>query len=382
MKTLKDRIDTALCKMDSIVQSRLFLLLCVAIFSAIGGLYGYGLISTVRPTAEECLQTGSIYMNDIKNGGVVFSGSLDRLLNTLAYCIFGLSYKTVYIFHTFRYLFILVPLCMALFLLKKEGELGIYSFPIYFLFVVEFKRISENSEFGFFEGKNDIMASEPFVYHFKPLAWALFCIFILEVINSCNKKKQKNIMYVVLGICIILAMKTSDLIYYALFLFPLIAVIFRQLINNRIVQKITIAVSIVVCLFFTVTKFYISSPVCQAIWTNDIGNRYGAVYGITSFAPSNHFSNNIDNVIRFLLDYFNIDRSFSSFLSMWSFVSLIRLVLLIIGIILVFDIVKNTITDSIGNTGYDIIDQVCALGITILMICKLISWYNIQLDDY
>lgn len=362
-------------KLNLILENRIFVALCIAVTTAFGMFYYYGVLHSFMPCSEDYFKLFARYANDISGNTQKFYHGIDMFLtNEAAYRIAGFSTKALRLAGTFRYGIILLLTLIVAIAFTKKNRLAFL--PVVILFLVELRGANQGSDYGFFESEyNDILSSFPPYYHFTPLIGMLMCLVLIGLIQENKDRKTAKYVYSALLVLMILyQIKVRDTIFFVIFLVPLFIYGFLYFIREQKYRNIIWIIVTAGLFILLLTKFNIIKGTHDLLWPSGTEYVYSSgIYGNTSWVSLESISKLFDSYFMLLANLFNINRVGTTIASGWIIVLFVRVVLLIAVFVIIFNVIKDHLK---GVTGVSPIDVICAYGFVILSLLKVFTMFS------
>ncbi len=367
MHMIKDRLFH-LCR------NKVFVFMICAICLLLGSVYYFGIHLGFVPQGEETSLMWRWNLIVHGNGKYQHINVVSDLIAYISAQIGGCSFFSTRLYSTLMYtvvLFFTMHLCLKP---KRGGEVSLWLLPLYALFMIFVHIVGTGSEFGKIFTDTDLVYLLPYDYHLMPLIFALCSIFMIGcMLRSTNPKSRKR-YFIVNLIIAVYGMLFSDLIYYIIFVGPVLFTLFLRGLRDKKKKKYCFMV-LAAGLFLLFITRVLPLDLCESFWTQEKADHYGEIYGATNWLNIDNFFAHIENYLKVILQLFNAEFSDAPVLSFYSVVYFVRVVFIVIGHILVFRILKSSMIGNIRDTSYDYIDEVLAWGY-FLLFCSFIFTYN------
>lgn len=357
-----------------------FAILC-GLTLLIGAFYFYHIHTAFVPNGEDLYQVWLMYNEKLlgskwHSGNIIFQIVLD-----ICYAIGGLSYKTIQLEFTVFCTIIMLLTMLLIFVESRKSEEEKSSYinygilPLFSMFMILLQPIKEGSNFGMIWGDDvDMIYMFPFDYHAMSQIFALISLCLLVFIyRFWDNKKLRTSGLIISALIFIYSVGHTDLIYYVVFVAPFAIVLLLHGLRQDKLQKIILIVLGVFFMGLFATKF-LSGEITDSIWSVERTHVYGGVYGAANFAELLEIG--ISNVINYIFtigDIFNINIWARPVISVWSVLFFIKIAFVVAGYILIFKIIKYSLTGSINEKGYDMTDEIIAWGFLILSLVYIMT---------
>ena len=188
----------------------------------------------------------------------------------------------------------------------------------------------------------------------------MICIFM-----KIKSIKVKIPFAIVLVLTIAYASLRTDMIYYVVFLGPLVIALFLRGLRDGKWKKTCVLIVFIGFILFFVSRL-LPISIAERLWDDTRADVYGSVYGATNFVNMYYLETTIFNYLDVVLQIFNINLQLHPMLSFWVIVYIVKLAMLIIGYVLIFKIIRSSINGTTDKNGYDLIDEIAAWGYVML----------------
>lgn len=371
--------EDILKKMQRVSEGWWFAAICVIILSIVGATYYFGIVKMVVPSSEDCMQIYHHWLGITSGNRTAFHEDIiGTISDTIAYSVLGCTYNAVRLNWTIKYGFLLFIVGIISTLFAKNKKTNILLCPIFILFLIEQHLFEENSRYAWsYSSDVDMLTFYPSNYHLGPIIAGFICIALVYLIKEELNNKNKIILSVITIIISIYYFLYGDLIFYVVFLIPYtIYLIICWWHNDRSRYRLLYG-TILLGIGLISTKFAIGTKLHDFLWTSNSSSR--RVYGEVSWTIFENLSQWIDNATYMVLCMFNIDRAYSTVISVWSLLLIIRLILLLMVFYLVIVVVVTGLKDI---NRFDVIDYICSYSIVIFIFAKIFTQFCWGLDRY
>lgn len=356
-----------------------FAMVCIIVLSIIGAIYYFGIVNMVVPSSEDCMQTYSHWLGIVSGNKTSFHEDIiGTITDTIAYSIFGCSYNTVRLNWTIKYTLLLFIVGIISILFTKNNRTNIFLYPIYILFLIEQHLFEDNSRYAWsYSCDVDMLTFYPSNYHLGPMIAGFICIALVYLIRKEVNKKNRIILSIITTSISLYYFLYGDLIFYVVFLIPyVIYLVIYWWQGNRSRYNLLYG-TIILGFVLVITKFAIGTRLHNFLWTSDAASR--RIYGEVSWTIFEDLSQWFDNAIYMILCMFNIDRAYSTVISVWSLLLIIRLILLLMVVYLVIVVIATGLKDV---KKFDVVDLICSFSIVIFIFTKIFTQFCWGLDRY
>ncbi|MDE6845837.1 MAG: hypothetical protein K2J99_08740 [Lachnospiraceae bacterium] len=356
---LKEKENRLRAAADKIINRKLFVFAVSAVFVLLASFYYYGLLCEYPPNGEEIQTIASAYSHLYLGTDFVVHDILYSLCAFFAACVGGMSYFAVRLCFTILYA---ILLCGTIFLsmgCKKGQGVKLYLLPLIALLSVALYPIADNATLFWDSGAEDLVYLWPYVYHYPARIYALICLIIASLATGCEKRNKKILYSVILIVVCLYAIKATDLIYYIAFLCPAAIVLVLHLMRDDKWRKYVVYVFVGFMIALLLSRFAPISFVRQ-LWTKEAAHVYGTVYGGTNWISIDLLGEHLLSYVELIMMNFNIQMSGAPVISLHTVVYICKILILIAGYVLMFHIVKCSITGKCREYHYDCIDEIVA----------------------
>ncbi len=355
-------------------------IICVVCLTVViaGGVYYYGILLGVMPNGEELIGIQNCYLQ-MERGGRYSSGNvLSSVTTVLSVMIGGLSFFSARLQVALLYTIVLgLTLYLAIRRSGKRSSLAML--PLWAFFMIFVHTIRYSSDFGKMYDRTDLIYWMPYSGHITALIFSLACIVFLQCYLD-TKTRKARMVWGGLGFVIgVYALIKSDLIFYVVFVVPvLITLFFRGLYNDKLRKYVIWAVSAGIVIILA-TRI-MPGEFCEALWSRQRASSYGVVYGATNWMDLDHILVHLGNYVKMILQLFNIDISDKPIISLYSVLFVVRITLVLIGYIIVARVIVSSIKGKIKDKGYTIVDEVLAWAFVLLSCAFVFTKYALYRD--
>lgn len=366
-------------RIGSKYQKLIMWAVCIAAVIA-GGIYYYGILHAFAPNAEELWTTQTWYLilrqgHQYRHANVIWDG-----LSCLSVLIGGMSYFSIRLTITLCYVIIL-GLSLYLSIRRNVGrELRWYLLPLWAFFMILIHTVQGDSAFARMYEDSDLIRWYPYSCHTMPLIFCLICLILLQCYMTAAARKRKMIFGCAGIIAVIYACLFTDLIYYIIFVFPVLIVLALRGLYNDKTRKYMMPLLALVVGIMLLTRI-LPEEIVEKIWgTETIGTSYGAIYGGSDWLNLDNLVLHITNYIKTIMLLFNIDLSDRPLISLYSVLFVVRIAFVVIGYVIVAKIIACSVKGKAGQSGYSMIDEVLAWAFAVLS-CAFIFTRNALYRD-
>ncbi|MBD5531541.1 MAG: hypothetical protein HDQ98_04955 [Lachnospiraceae bacterium] len=367
--------------MKSIFDRHQKLLFCVAcvVTVIVGGIYYFYIQHSFVPNAEDLATTQQWYLvlkhvQSYRHSNIVFD-----VISCLSVLIGGMSYFSIRLEFTLFYVMVL-GLGLYLSASGKKGRKPWFLLPLWAFFMILIHTVQADSNFTTVYDDTDLIRMFPYNYHIIPLIFALISLAVLQCWLNTNEGKKKNIIIGIEVIVVIYASLFTDLIYYIIFLLPMLIVLaLRGLYNDKarkyMMPLLALGVGLMLLTRILPVSFF------QKLWDNTtLGTSYGAIYGGTDWLNLDNLILHITNYIKAIMLLFNIDLSSRPLISFYSVLFVVRIAFVVIGYVIVAKVIACSVKGKAKQNGFHTIDEILAWGFVILS-CSFIFTRNALYRD-
>lgn len=351
---------------------RLFTIIACVIFLVLAGIYFYLLQCNYPPEPESVMTISSIYSHLTLGTPYKIREYLYSLCSLLAVKIGGMTYFSAKFCYTILYIALLSCTMYLSLRSKTDRRIKLYLLPMIGLFSVCLFPVADNVDYFQFPQGVDLMYGWPFIYHYPARIYSVLCPLILMRMINCKERKRKTAYSVLFGLTCLYAMKTTDLIFYIMFMAPLFIVTFLWALHRAEYRKY--AVYALNCgmgiLFLSRVMPYAAKG---NLWAKSRADVYGNIYGGTNWISIDSLGTNVINFLKLNILNFNIQLFEAPVISLHTFVLVFKTLILIAGYIMMFHIVKCSLTGKGEKYHYDGIDEILAWAYILLMILYLFT---------
>lgn len=352
-------------KVDKLLNSRIFAFAVCAVFVVLSALYHYGLQCEFPPQSENIVTITSMYSHLTLGTKFPVNEVVYRICAFLATKIGGMTYFATRLFFTFMYA---ILLCFIVFLClrsKTGHRANLYRLPLVALFSVILYPVAYKPEWFQYIQNPDLVYEWPFLYHYPSRIYTLVCLMLLIFLLQCHGKTKKIIYGVMLTVVCLYAVKTTDLIFYIMFLAPAgIVLLLYALRNDKLRKYAVYCVSIGMSLLLL--SRVLPAGIGAGLWTKEQASAYGVVYGGTNWVSIDTIGNHLLNYIELNCMLFNIDLPESPVISLYTVVYVLKIIILGMGYLIMFHIIKCSFVGKNETFHYDFVDQIVAWGYLLL----------------
>ena len=352
-------------KIRKILEKRIVTFIICVIFIVLAALYYYGQQCGYPPEPEWLLGISRMYSHLSLGVKYYITELLDSTCALLATKIGGMSYYSARLYSTFLYVILLSASMLLALRDKSNGRMKLYLLPLFALFAVFLFPVSDNVELFQWPKGVELMYMWPFTYHYMPRIYALFCFIIFLFLVQCRERKKQIVFSTLLAAVCLYAMKMTDLIFYTMFLAPLFIVVFLHAIQKAETRKYAVYL-----MSGGMGILFLSRILPYAfkgrVWAKDRVDIYGEIYGGTNWISPEYLVTLLLNYIKLNTVNFNIQLPGKPVISLYSVVFMFKIAILIAGYIIVFHIIKCSLTKKSMSYRYDCLDEVLAWSYLIL----------------
>lgn len=359
-------------------QKLLFCVVCAATV-VMGGIYYFYILRSFIPNAEDLVTTQRWYlvlkhMQSYRHSNIIFD-----VVSCLSVLIGGMSFFSIRLEFTLFYVMVL-GLSLYLSASGKKGRKPWFLLPLWAFFMILIHTIQIDSNFTTVYDDTDLIRMFPYNYHIIPLIFALISLAVLQCGLSTNERKKKSIAIGIEVIVVIYAILFTDLIYYIIFLLPMLIVLaFRGLYNNKarkyMMPLMALGVGLMLLTRILPGNFF------SKMWDNTtVGTSYGAIYGGSDWLDLDHLIVHITNYIKVIMLLFNIDLSNRPIISFYSVLFVVRIAFVVIGYVIVAKIIACSVKGKAKQNGFSMIDEILAWAFVMLS-CSFIFTRNALYRD-
>ncbi len=355
------------------------LLFCVACAAAViaGGIYYFYIQHSFVPNAEDLATTQQWYlvlkhMQNYNHSNVIFD-----VVSCLSVLIGGMSFFSIRLEFT---LFYVMVLGLGLYLSASCKKEPWYLLPLWAFFMIFIHTVQAGSNFTTVYDDTDLIRMFPYNYHIIPLIFALISLVVLQCWLNTNEGKKKNIIVGIEVIVVIYASLFTDLIYYIIFVLPMLIVLaLRGLYNNKtrkyMMPLLALGVGLMLLTRILPGNFF------SKLWDNTtLGTSYGTIYGGTDWLDLDNIFLHITNYIKTIMLIFNIDLSDRPLISFYSVLFVVRIALVVTGYVIVAKIIASSVRGKVEQNGFRMVDEILAWGFVMLS-CSFIFTRNALYRD-
>lgn len=356
----------------------LFSVICVIVVIA-GGAYHFGILCSFAPNAEDLATTQRWYL--ILECGKAYQhyNIIYDMVSCLSVLIGGMSYFSIRLEFT---LFYMMVLGLSLFLImsgKKRGKCWPLV-PLWAFFMILIHTVQSGSTFLRLLDEDDLIMFFPYDYHIVPLIFSLVSVILLQCYMDANKRKRK----IIIGCVGILvggyALLFTDLVYYIIFVCPLLIVLvlkgfYSEKTRKYMMPLLALGVGVIMLTRILPGDFF------GKLWSMEtLGTSYGDIYGATDWLNLDNLLLHLTNYIKTVMILFNIELSDRPIISFFSILFVVRIVFVVIGYGIVARIVVGSVRGRSEQNGYTITDEILAWAF-VLLSCAYIFTRNALYRD-
>lgn len=352
-------------KLKKILGNKMFSFVACVLFLTLSALYFYGLQCGYPPEPESIMSVSSLFSHLTRGTEYHITEFLYSACALLAVEIGGMSYFSTRLFYTLLYM-ILLSGVMFLCLKPKDGHNAkLYLLPLIGLLSVLLFPVADNAEIFQWPAGVELIYVWPYVYHCIPQIYTVLCLVVLLILIQCREKKRQIVYSIVLAVICLYAMKTADLIFYVMFLAPLFIVAFLHTFYKADTRKYAIYLMSggMVILFLSKILRYAAKG---SLWTKERMHVYGRVHGGTNWVSIDSLGITILGYIKIVAANFNIQLPGAPVLSLHTIVAVFKIAIVIIGYLIIFHIIKCSLSGRGKSYQYDYIDEITAWSYLIL----------------
>lgn len=356
----------------------LFIPMCILIIIA-GGVYYFGILCAFAPNAEDLMTTQNWYLILHRGKSYHHINMIFDMVSCLSVLIGGMSYFSVRLECTIFYM-ILLGLSLYLSVFGKREKWHWFLLPLWTFFMVFIHTVQDETVFSRLYMDSDLFLYFPYNYHIVPLIFALLSMFLLQCYITAGGRKKK-IGFGGIGIIVGgYALLHTDLIYYVIFVVPLLIVLALRGLYHDKTRKYMMPLLAIGAGVMLLTRI-IPIEIFEKVWEKEtIGGSYGTIYGGTDFLILDNLILHVTNYIKVVMTLFNIELSNRPIISLYSVLFVVRLGFVVIGYVIVARIIAGSVRGKAGQNGYTMIDEILAWGFVMLS-CAFVFTRNGLLKD-
>lgn len=367
---MKKNIDWFRAMIQRIMCNKLTVFVMGAIFVVLASFYHYSLLCEFPPNGEEIQTILSMFSHLNLGTGWIHREFLFDFLAFLATEIGGISYFATRLFFTFFYV-ILIGGTTFLCVKSKEGqESRLYFLPLIGLMAVALFPLADNPDVFSYTGSKGMLYLWSFNYHYPARIYSIICLILIGFSIQCSERKKRVVYSVILIMVCIYAMKTTDLVFYIMFMAPAIIVFMLHILQGDKSKKYGIYMILggmgvlFLCRFLPV-------DFVRAWWTKESADVYGAIYGATNWSTVKSIGERLLSYVELICLSFNIQLPGAPVISFYTVVYVLKIVILTLGYFIMFHIIKCSFQAKCKECHYDFIDEILAWSY-LLMSCVFI----------
>lgn len=348
--------------------------ICVVCMVMLGGGYYFGIQHAFVPNSEDLSSIQRWYLTLKSNHPYSHKNIIGDLISCLSVLVGGLSYFSCRLQFTLWYM-ILLGLSLWLSVAGKKGVKAWSVLPLWAFFMIFVHTVRSGVRFGKVYEHTDLIYQLPYNYHMMPLIFALISMIVLQSYlnaESGQKKRMTGIIGIIVGIY---ALLFTDLIYYIIFVAPVLIVLTLKGFYNDRTRKYMMPLLAAGIGVVLLTRVF-PGDFFGKLWSREtIGSSYGTIYGGTDWLNLDDLLLHLVNYIKTVMLLFNIDLSGRPIISFYSLLFAVRIVLVLAGYVIVAKIVVSGVRGKTQQNGYTMIDEILAWGFVMLS-CSFIFTRN------
>lgn len=356
----------------------LFYAACAAAVIA-GGVYYFGILHAFAPNADDLGSTQRWYLILTNRRSYSHENIIYDSVMCLSGLIGGMSYFARRLASALFYTIVL-GLSLFLSLTQKNGKNRWFLLPLWAFFMILIHTMQESFDYSLMDDDTDLIRWFPYNYHVMPLIFALISLIVLQCFLRAHERKKKHITGAIGMIAAAYALLFTDLIYYVIFVLPLLIVLaLRGLYSDKtrkyMMPLLAAGVGIMLLTRILPGDFF------EKLWNSaTVGTSYGEIYGGSDWLDLDHILVHVTNYMKTIMLLFNIDLSDRPLISFYSVLFVIRIAFVAVGYAIVAKIIACSVKGKAGQNGYSAIDEILAWGFVTLS-CAFIFTRNALYRD-
>lgn len=332
---------------------------------AIGGLYYFGILNAFVPNSEDLMSTQKWYQILEMGQPYHHQNIISDAVTCFSVLIGGMSYFSRRLEFTIIYVIIL-GLSLWLSVSKVEQKKRWSVLPLWAFFMIFVHTVQSGSGFARMYEETDLLYQLPYNYHTVPLIFSMIYMIMLQSYLNADSGKRKKVIGCIGILLGIYVFKYTDLVYYIVFVIPLLIVLLIRGVYHDKTKKYILPLFTLCAGLLLLTRF-LPGTFFERLWsTYAIANPYGDIYGGTNWLYLDDILVHCVNYVKVVMKLFNVEVSNRPVISLYSGLFIVRIAFMLYGYTIVAKILRCSVRGKAEQDGYTIIDEILAWAFTVL----------------